>query len=81
MTFVIAGTGLGSASILNGQLLRGQNNTAGEIGHVPLDRDGEVCSCGSHGCFETFIAGPWLVRRYLKKKRLRPRRNLERPLR
>jgi glycyl-radical enzyme activating protein/glucokinase-like ROK family protein len=67
MTFVIVGTGVGSASILNGQLLRGQNNAAGEIGHVPLDRDGDLCSCGSRGCFETFIAGPWLVRRYLKK--------------
>ncbi len=31
--------------------------------------DGDLCSCGSHGCFETFIAGPWLVRRYLNKNR------------
>jgi glycyl-radical enzyme activating protein/glucokinase-like ROK family protein len=69
MTYIITGTGVGSASILNGQMLRGQNNTAGEVGHVPLDRDGDVCSCGSRGCFETFIAGPWLVRRYQRKVR------------
>jgi glucokinase len=67
MTYVIAGTGVGSATILNGQLLRGQNNTAGEVGHVPLDRNGDLCSCGSRGCFETFIAGPWLARRYQRK--------------
>ena len=67
MTYVIAGTGVGSATILNGQMLRGQNNTAGEVGHVPLDRDGDLCSCGSHGCVETFIAGPWLARRYERK--------------
>jgi glycyl-radical enzyme activating protein/glucokinase-like ROK family protein len=67
MTFVIAGTGVGSATIVNGQMLRGQNNTAGEIGHVPLDRDGDLCSCGSRGCVETFIAGPWLARRYQRK--------------
>jgi glucokinase len=67
MTYVITGTGVGSATILNGKMLRGQNNTAGEIGHVPLDRNGELCSCGSRGCVETFIAGPWLARRYQKK--------------
>jgi glycyl-radical enzyme activating protein/glucokinase-like ROK family protein len=67
MTYVITGTGVGSASILNGQMLRGQNNTAGEVGHVPLDRNGELCSCGSRGCVETFIAGPWLARHYQKK--------------
>ncbi len=67
MTYIIAGTGVGSASILNGQMLRGQNNTAGEVGHVPLDRNGDLCSCGCRGCFETFIAGPWLARRYQRK--------------
>jgi glycyl-radical enzyme activating protein/glucokinase-like ROK family protein len=67
VTYIIAGTGVGSATILNGRLLRGLNNTAGEIGHAPIDRDGELCSCGSRGCFETLIAGPWLVRRYIRK--------------
>lgn len=67
VTYVIAGTGVGSATVIDGQLLRGLNNTAGEIGHSPIDRDGEVCSCGSRGCFETFIAGPGIVRRYLRK--------------
>jgi glycyl-radical enzyme activating protein/glucokinase-like ROK family protein len=67
MTYVIAGTGVGSATISNGQMIRGQNNTAGEVGHVPLDRNGDLCSCGSRGCVETFIAGPWLARRYQRK--------------
>lgn len=67
MTYIITGTGVGSATILNGEMLRGQNNTAGEIGHAPLDRNGDLCSCGSRGCFETFMAGPWLARHYQKK--------------
>lgn len=67
MTYIITGTGVGSATILNGQMLRGQNNTAGEVGHVPLDRSGDLCSCGSRGCVETFIAGPWLALRYERK--------------
>lgn len=68
VTYVIAGTGVGSATVLHGKLLRGLHNTAGEIGHSPIDRNGEICSCGSRGCFETFIGGPWLARRYRKKK-------------
>jgi pyruvate formate lyase activating enzyme len=55
---------VGAAIITDGQLFRGPYNSAGEIGHVTLDRNGEVCSCGSHGCVETFVAGPWLARRY-----------------
>lgn len=64
MVYIVVGTGVGGAIIVDGQLFRGPDNTAGEIGHVMLDRDGELCSCGSRGCFETFIAGPWLARRY-----------------
>jgi glycyl-radical enzyme activating protein/glucokinase-like ROK family protein len=67
VTYIIAGTGVGSATIIDGHLLRGLNNTAGEIGHAPIDRNGELCSCGSRGCFETLFAGPWLVRHYQQK--------------
>ena len=67
MTYIITGTGVGSATIVNGEMIRGQNNLAGEVGHIPLDRDGELCSCGSRGCVETFVAGPWLVRRYQRR--------------
>jgi glycyl-radical enzyme activating protein/glucokinase-like ROK family protein len=64
MVYVVVGTGVGAAIILNGELLRGPDNSAGEIGHVTLDKNGDVCSCGSHGCVETFVSGPWLAKRY-----------------
>jgi len=66
MVYVVVGTGVGAAIILDGNLLRGEHNTAGEIGHITLDRYGETCSCGSRGCVETFIAGPWIARRYAR---------------
>ncbi|MCP4400494.1 MAG: ROK family protein, partial [bacterium] len=31
---------------------------------MTMDRYGELCSCGSRGCVETFMSGPWLARRY-----------------
>ncbi|MFC1960595.1 ROK family protein [Chloroflexota bacterium] len=64
MVYVVVGTGVGAAIIVNGELFRGTSNTAGEVGHITLDRDGELCSCGSRGCVETYISGPWISRRY-----------------
>jgi glucokinase len=64
MVYVVVGTGVGAAIILDGRLYRGACNSAGEVGHITLDREGELCSCGSRGCVETYVAGPWLARRY-----------------
>ncbi len=64
MVFVVVGTGVGAALIIDGRLFRGAHNSAGEIGHTTLDREGELCSCGSRGCVETNLSGPWLARRY-----------------
>lgn len=64
MVYVVVGTGVGAAIIMDGQLIRGVKNFAGEIGHATVDRNGELCSCGSKGCLETYTSGPWLARRY-----------------
>ncbi len=64
MMFIVIGTGVGGASIINGKLYRGPHNAAGEIGHITLDRHGEPCSCGNRGCVETFVSGPALARRF-----------------
>lgn len=64
MVYIVVGTGVGAALILDGQLYRGPHNSAGELGHIMLDPHGEVCSCGSRGCVETFMSGPWLARRF-----------------
>jgi glucokinase len=64
MVYIVVGTGLGAAIIIDGQLYRGMHNAAGEIGHTTLDRYGEPCFCGSRGCVETYASGPWLARRY-----------------
>ncbi len=64
MVYVVVGTGVGAAIIVDGQLYRGEHNFAGEVGHITVDRRGELCSCGSRGCLETYMSGPWLARRY-----------------
>ncbi len=64
MVYIVVGTGVGGAIIMDGQIIRGTHNSAGEIGHMTLDRNGEICMCGSRGCVETYMSGPWLARRY-----------------
>jgi len=49
------GTGVGSGLILNGALYRGQDNAAGELGHMPLNEHGPKCNCGGFGCFERYV--------------------------
>lgn len=57
---VRAALGLGAASISNGKVLRGHNNTAGQIGHFPEGRDGAMCSCGNSDCI-TMAASGWAI--------------------
>jgi glucokinase len=64
MVYIVIGTGVGAAIIMNRQLYYGESNTSGEVGHITVDRHGELCACGSRGCMETYTSGPWLSRRY-----------------
>ena len=49
---VFPGTGIGGGCIYEGQLLRGKNGSAMEIGHVPILENGRLCGCGKFGCLE-----------------------------
>ena len=49
------GTGVGAGLVLNGQLYRGEDNAAGELGHMPLNEHGPKCNCGGYGCFEKYV--------------------------
>jgi len=57
------GTGVGSGIILNGDLWRGADGTAGEIGHTSVDPFGGVpCKCGNIGCLEVCASATAIVR-------------------
>jgi predicted NBD/HSP70 family sugar kinase len=61
--YVKIGTGVGSGHIIGGELYRGSTGTAGEIGHLSIDPDGEPCICGLRGCLATLVGSPALVKR------------------
>ncbi len=59
---VTIGTGVGAGIFVDGVVLRGTAGGAGEIGHIPIEERGPVCSCGNVGCLEAFIGEAALVR-------------------
>ena len=54
------GTGVGAGLAIDGELVRGASNTAGEWGHTTLVFDGRLCRCGRHGCVEAYLGVPGL---------------------
>ena len=61
LAYVSLGTGLAAGFVLDGVLRRGAHGAAGEIGHVPVDPDGPLCSCGQRGCLELIAASSALT--------------------
>src|SRR5918998_2202337 len=59
--FVKIGTGIGSGLIIGGRLHRGIKGCAGDLGHICVDPDGPLCSCGNAGCLEAMAAAPAIV--------------------
>lgn len=61
--FIKVATGIGAGIISNGELQRGANGTAGDLGHVRVPRGDEVlCRCGNYGCLEALASGPAVAR-------------------
>jgi predicted NBD/HSP70 family sugar kinase len=54
------GTGVGAGLAIDGELVRGASNTAGEWGHTTLVFDGRLCRCGRKGCVEAYLGVPGL---------------------
>ncbi|HSK32431.1 MAG TPA: ROK family protein [Propionicimonas sp.] len=57
LAYLNFGTGVAAAAVVHGRLVRGHGNLAGEIGHIPVDPQGERCHCGQRGCLEVLAGG------------------------
>lgn len=64
MVMVKVGMGVGCGIIVRGELIRGAQGIAGDIGHIPRG-DAHPCRCGNHGCAEA-AAGGWAIARDLE---------------
>lgn len=66
MVGIWPGTGVGGGVVLNGQLFRGTNGLAGEIGHITVKAGGPRCSCGGRGHLEALASRTAIVREIAK---------------
>ncbi|MEV4764944.1 ROK family protein [Micromonospora taraxaci] len=60
--FVKIGTGVGCGIYLTGEVYRGTDGCAGDIGHIQVDSHGPMCSCGNIGCLEALFSGAALAK-------------------
>jgi glucokinase len=67
MVYIVAGTGVGAAIVIAGELYRGMHNFAGEIGQVTIDKNDEAFGTSVRGCVQEYLCGPALARHYAKK--------------
>lgn len=63
LAYIKVGTGIGAGFLLDGQIYRGTTGSAGEIGHITLEENGPLCSCGNRGCLEAMAGGRSLAQR------------------
>ncbi len=55
--------GIGFGVLINGEILQGTAGFAGELGHIQIKPDGELCTCGKVGCLDTLTSASSLIRR------------------
>ncbi len=61
--FVKVGTGIGAGIVEGGEIVRGAQGAAGDIGHIPVPgHDDVICECGNAGCLEAVAGGRALAR-------------------
>jgi glucokinase len=64
--YITLSTGIGGGLVIDGNVYRGADSYAGEIGHIIIKPGGPICLCGSEGCFERICSGIWLESDYGK---------------
>lgn len=64
--YMTLSTGIGGGIVHKGDVYRGADSYAGEIGHTTIRPGGPDCLCGAKGCFERICCGLWLQKDYGK---------------
>lgn len=58
--------GIGAGIIINNKPYYGVDFSAGEIGHIVVEGDGDKCNCGNYGCLETVASNNNITKKAIK---------------
>ncbi|HYG11319.1 MAG TPA: ROK family protein [Pyrinomonadaceae bacterium] len=67
LVYITISTGIGGGLIINNQLIHGVGDGAGEVGHMVVAPDGDLCGCGARGCLEAMCSGTSIARRAVER--------------
>lgn len=70
--FITLGTGVGSGIIINGKPWSGFHGVGSELGHITLERNGILCSCGNKGCLERYCSATAVIRMGREELKVNP---------
>lgn len=65
--WITVSNGIGGGLFLNGELYRGENLSAGEIGHFIVEENGRKCGCANSGCLEAYASGASIASIYFER--------------
>jgi glucokinase len=60
--YITLSTGIGGGIVIDGKIYSGAIGVAGEVGHMTIDDEGPICTCGNRGCWEMLASGTALAR-------------------
>lgn len=63
LAYIKVGSGIGAGLLFNGKIYNGATGSAGEIGHITIQENGPLCSCGNYGCLESLSGGNAIAQR------------------
>lgn len=73
---VIVDYGVGASIINNGAIFKGSHHVTGQIGHITIDPDGPLCSCGNYGCLETLTSETAILKKVKRKLKIGEKSNI-----
>lgn len=76
LAYIKVGTGIGAGLLIDGQIYRGSTGCAGEIGHITIEENGPLCTCGNRGCLEALAGGRAIARKAIQAVRRGERTSL-----
>lgn len=73
---VIVDYGVGASIINNGSIFKGSHHVTGQVGHITIDPDGPLCSCGNYGCLETLTSETAILKKVKRKLKIGEKSNI-----
>lgn len=58
---ITLGTGVGGGIIIDGMIYSGSNYAGAEVGHMVIQHNGRLCTCGRRGCWEAYSSATGLI--------------------